>query len=231
MTGGLHVYLGSGDMVAMPATLATLARCGATGALVLVESVDGRRQPVERVVSVCAALRASKVEPMLYSFPAIDGDLYASRVHLGKCHVATGAPTQLDAEPHDGTRWSAQTVAPWLASDRSLSITTTRAEAPRVGKHDRDVWAQLESQTSTQTLVRALTTFTRFAPLARIVLVTGVFGSDTDPRTTDEVRVDLARCTAQARRTGRHGVWSARSLASRPDLCAVLHEWSAATWA
>lgn len=224
MTPGLWLYLDSFDMREVDASIATLRDCGAVGALVLIESVDRRRQPVSRVVEVCKRLRDHDIAPILYAFPDVTGDLTSSLTHYAKCHVATGAPGQLDAEPHAGTHWQPSTLAPWLRFDRALSITSTRAEAPHMGTHGRQLWLQAEAQTSTLHLAKSLKTW----PDA--IVVTGAFGSTNDPRTLLDVRTDLARCQPQARRTGAHAVWSAHALERRPDLRAELRSWAVETW-
>lgn len=221
---GLWIYLGSGDMARPSETVATLRACGAIGALVLVESVDGRRQPLARVAAMVDALAAADVSAILYSFPSVTGDLYASRIHLAKCAALTGAGTQLDAEPHDGTHWSPALLAPWLSAFSALSITSTRAELPYLGEHGRETWLQAEAQTSIDVLPKSLRKW------PRALVVTGAFGSEADPRTHAEFARDLARCQAQARKTGAHAVWSAASLRVRPDLCDEIRAWVVATW-
>lgn len=227
---GLSVYLGSGDMQALDRgdgpTLALLRRCGATAALVLVESVDGRRQSPERVERVCDRLRAADIAPLLYAFPDVTGDLSASIAHLAACREATRAPCQWDIEPrHDAgsvTHWTPALLGPLLTAEPLASITTTRRELGRLGDHGREVWLQLEAQTSTDTLAQALSK----APDA--VLVTGLFDSTGDPRDLREVVRDLERCTVQAKRTGRHAVWSAQSMSvAEAD---ALRSWALGTW-
>lgn len=226
MTNGLAVYLGSADMVALERgkgpQLALLRRCAATMAMVLIESNDERRQPLSRIQAVCKALRSIDVAPILYSFPSLTGDLVESRLHYEKCTRETGAPGQWDIEPKNGRHWTPVELAPLLACDSGASITSTRHQLPKLGDHGREVWLQLESQESTDTLGLAL----RKAPHATIVL--GLFDAENNPRTTGEVRRDLERCTEQAKMVGRLAVWSLASMSvAEADL---LREWSIATW-
>jgi hypothetical protein len=98
-----------------------------------------------------------------------------------------------------------------LASDGAASITSTSAEMHADGRmrwspRTREVWLQLEGQTSTDTLDRRLRTY----PDA--VLVTGVFDEPTDPRTVEETKRDLERSTPQAKRKRRHAIWSAHTM-------------------
>lgn len=223
---GLAVYLGSGDMAAIErgrgSSLSLLRRCGATMAMVLCESVDERRQPAKRFAAVCAALRSIDVVPIGYSFPCLTGDLVESRFHFQKCAPFADA-MQWDIEPHQGHHWTPEVLAPLLALDPHASITTTRVELPHLGEHGREVWLQLEAQTSIDTLGPAL----RKAPDA--TLVTGLFDSKGNPRELGEVRRDLERCSAQAGRIGRHAVWSLQSMSvSEAD---ALREWALGVWA
>ncbi len=225
MTDGLAVYLGSSDMSAIERgkgpQLALLRRCGATMAMVLIESVDGRRQSWKRVAAVCAALRAVDISPIAYSFPDLNGDLVGTRLHYAQCREYADAG-QWDLEPKHGNHWSPKVIAPMLALDPHASITTTRVELPYLGDHGRDVWLQLEAQTSIDTLAQAL----RLAPDA--TLATGLFDNENNPRTLAEIKHDLVRCTEHAARIGRHAVWSLQSMSvAEAD---ALREWALATW-
>lgn len=230
MTDGLAIYLDSHDVAAIADTKATLRRCGAVAALVVIESVDGRRQSIARVRAVCAELRSIDVAPTLYSFPSVSDDLDATLAHYERCREATAAPGQWDIEPKrvidrgmvSIVHWSQASLDRALAVDPEASVTSTRAEVPRLQLRGRRLWLQLESQTSTLHLDRT----TAIYPDA--VLVTGTFDAPSDPRTVEEVRMDLERCTTQAQRIGAHGVWSAHTITdAKADL---LRAWVVETW-
>jgi hypothetical protein len=170
------------------------------------------RLDVDDFVHAEAYLRARGFRVVAVSFPAVDGDLDAARAHLAACCAATGAFGQLDAEPHAGKHWTPELLAPWLSADPDLIVTSTRAELPRLGRLDRELWLQLEQQTSTLTLDKALIVAERATPLERVVCVGGLFDDQDDPRSPDEIRRDLDTCATQTRRSGRFAEWSAKSL-------------------
>ncbi len=230
---GLWIYLGSRDVVdidrygAQSDAMAKLKRCGAVGALPMIESVEGLRQPVDRIERVCAHLARASMSAILVSFPSVLGPLSRSKRHLRECREATGAAAQWDVEPKaiDGrvVHWTQAALDEVLEAEPDASITSTRVELRRLDARGRQLWLQLEQQTSTDTLDEVLSRW------PDTVCITGTFDRAGDPRTLDEVRLDLERCRAQARRTGRHGVWSARSTSS--DECDVLRPWALETWA
>jgi hypothetical protein len=145
------------------------------------------RLDVDDFVHAEAYLRARGFRVVAVSFPAVDGDLDAARAHLAACCAATGAFGQLDAEPHAGKHWTPELLAPWLSADPDLIVTSTRAELPRLGRLDRELWLQLEQQTSTLTLDKALIVAERATPLERVVCVGGLFDDHDEPGT-------VARC-------------------------------------
>lgn len=227
-TPGLWLYLDSHDVAHPDEAVKTLRRAGAVGGLVLIESVDGRRQSVERVKAACDALRASAVSPILYSFPSVGGDIAASIKHYHRCREATGAPGQWDVEPTGGvaggkpTHWTQRALDELLGADFEGSITTTRSEAPRLNLRGRELWLQLEAQTSVDHLDEALRKWPTSIP------VIGVFDEPGDRRTLDEVRHDLSRCAEQAKRVGALGVWSAHT--TTEEKADVLREWAIGTF-
>lgn len=235
---GLLVYLDGHDVARIDDTIATLHRCAAVAALVLCEGVNGHQVPIPTFVRACERLRAADITPIGFTFPRVTGDLVDSRAHFRACCVAARVDGQLDAEPEtigkDGSgrpvlaHWTPSLLAPWLDADPRMSITTTRAEAGHLGSHNRRTFAQLEAQTSTDTLEQALLVFGRYSEPEQIVLVTGVFDQKDDPRTVDEIRRDLARCTTQAKRSGAHAIWSAHTLT--PAKADVHREWALTTF-
>lgn len=227
---GLWIYLDGHDVARMPATVAKVRRCGAVGALPLIEGVNGHRLSVDTVAHACDQLAAADIDAMPFSFPALTGNLAASIGHAHAVQQATRRPMQWDIEPivegvgaeRRTVHWSQSSVDLLLAADPTATITSTRVELPRWDARGREVWAQLEQQTSTDTLGKVL------AQWPDAVLVTGVFDQQNDPRTLLEVGRDLDRCTAQAQRVGAHGVWSAHTLSDAE--CDLLREWAIATF-
>lgn len=223
---GLWVYLDGHDVARMASTVEKLRRCGAVGALPLIEGVNGHRIPVDTVAHACDVLAAADIDAMPFAFPNLTGNLAASIGHMHAVRQATRKRGQWDLEPaRDGEQvvhWSQSSIDLLLEAEPGATITSTRVELPRWDPRGREVWLQLEQQTSTETLADVL----RRWPDA--VLVTGVFDQAGDPRTLLEVGRDLDRCTPQARKTGTHGVWSAHTLTDAK--CDLLREWSLATW-
>ncbi len=236
---GLWCYCDSFDtsLAHQAETVAIALRAGAVGLLPCVEANDGRRPSMDTLRAFKAACDAADLSCLPFTFPGIVGDLTASRVWFTTVCEGLGVNGQLDAEPahigHGTRHWSPALLDPWLDLPFLTSITTTRAEAPHLGPHDRDAWAQLEAQTSLDSLDRAMEIFGRYTEADRITLVTGLFdGKDKegqrDPRTLSEVRADLHRATPQAIKSGKLAAWSAHSMsAAEAD---AYREWAVATW-
>jgi len=230
---GLWVYCDSSDVIHTERSIPTLRRCGAVGAIAMIEGITptgAQRMPLDRVRRFVDACRAAGLDVTLCAFPDVRGDLIASRDALAHACGMLGCHAQLDAEPRPPAHWTPALLAPWLAL-YDLSITTTRVEAPRLGTHNRTTWAQLEQQTSVATLSKALAIFSRTTPLEQIVLVTGAFDQSPEQggtRTLAELRADLDACTGQARVSGAHAVWSAHAIDDAE--ADALREW-AAGWA
>lgn len=240
---GLAVFCNLGavrDDAHVDASIATLRSCGASIAPVMVEGLPysgARGQPITpriqpaRFKTIAARMRAHGIEPVACSFPAIDGDLDDARGHLAACRVEAGTLAMLDAEPRrrggdpkaELVHWTPALVEPWRRDDPALIVTSTRAELPHLGWFPGEVWLQLEAQTSTATLADAIALATRTTIRDRLVPVCGVFDEQGDPRTPDEIRVDLERCTPQARAAGRLGEWSVASVTAAK--AAVLRAW------
>lgn len=227
---GLWVYCDSSDVIHVERSIPTLRRCGAVGAIAMIEGITptgAQRMPLDRVRRFVDAAKAAGLDVTLCAFPDVRADLIASRDWLADACEALGCHAQLDAEPRPPAHWTPALVEPWL-SIYDLSITTTRVEAPRLGSHNRTMWAQLEQQTSVATLSKALAIFSRTTPLEQIVLVTGALDQAPDQggrRTIEEVHADLTRCAPQARVSGAHAVWSAHTIG--PAEADALREWSA----
>lgn len=230
---GLWIYCDSHDVIHVTETVATLKRSGAVGAIAMIEGITpggSQRLPLDRLKRFVDACALIGVTVWLCAFPDIRGDLIKSRDWLAAACELLGCRGQLDAEPRQGSHWSAALLAPWL-SIPELTITTTRIEAPRLGSHGRLVLAQLEQQTSVDTLSSALSIFGRTSAPESIVLVTGSFDqaeTQGGRRTLEEVRADLERCTPHAKLARAHAVWSAHTL-DKPEADA-LREWALETF-
>jgi hypothetical protein len=230
---GLRLYAGSGDVRATDDTVATLRRAGAVECLAISESNDGRVAKMADLLELQAKCAEHDITVVPCAFPGLAGDMTASRAWFKECCETLKVRGQLDAEPaHPGDgkvfHWGPSTLAPWLAMDCLGSITTTRAEAPHLGAHDRRVYAQLESEQSFDTLSHALRVFTRYTETDRVVLVTGLFDKGENKRTLAEIRADLHRATPQAIASGALAAWSCASMsAAEAD---AYREWACATW-
>jgi hypothetical protein len=216
-------------------TFEILEAAGAKRAIVMAQPALNKPALRDRVRSFAEECSALGIAVSLCTGPAVI-EMAAPlemRDRLAQLCRETGATPMLDAEPvHVGKpnqqRWSPERLAPWLTVPE-LQITTTRMEAPRIGAHARVTYAQLEGQTSTDTLAQALQIFCRYTPLDRIVVTLGSFDSpDGDKRTLDEMRRDLDRCTDQARLSGRLAMFVAQttSLAEAQ----LMREWAERTW-
>lgn len=227
---GLWLYCDSHDVIHVAETVATLRRCGAVGAVAMIEGITpggSQRMPLDRIKRLVDACRAVDVDVILCAFPDVRGELVASRDWLADACELLGCEGQLDAEPREGAHWSPSLLDPWLGIAH-LSITTTRIEAPRLGPHNRRVWAQLEQQTSVSTLPQAIAIFSKVTAPESIVLVTGAFDQNGDVRTIEEVHADLARCAPHAKVSGQHAVWSAHTVS--PAEADALRSWALETF-
>jgi hypothetical protein len=233
MRPGLRLYAGSGDVRDADGTLSTLLRAGAVECLAISESNDGRVAKMADLLELQAKCAEHDISVVPCSFPGLAGDMTASRAWFKECCETLKVRGQLDAEPaHPGDgkvfHWGPSTLAPWLAMDCLESITTTRAEAPHLGAHDRMVYAQLEDQSSLDSLTHAMRIFTRYTETDRVALVLGLFDQGSDKRTLTEIRADLHRATPQAITSGALAAWSCASMsAAEAD---AYREWVCATW-
>lgn len=220
MTGpdGLHVYADSHDVQEenQDETFATLRLCGATKVLPCAEGVSGHFALDANLVAFCERAERADIVVEPFFFPDLMGDMDRSRAHYLHVRKLLGRPGQLDAEPRQIglglMHWTHTLVESWLRLDEEMGVTTTRVEAPHLGPHDRVCYAQLEAQTSFDSLDRALEIFGRTSKLEDVVLVAGAFNEKDDPRTLDEIREDWTRAEPHMRLVGRHCVWSAHTI-------------------
>lgn len=97
---GAGFFLGAGDMVGDHARgVRRLLDAGATTSFVLIESVEGTRQPATRVRDVCVAHRERDIEPILFTFP-VAARIDSAVAHAVECAQLTGIwKIVLDLEP------------------------------------------------------------------------------------------------------------------------------------
>jgi hypothetical protein len=226
---GIHLFADSHDVDAHEATVATALRCGATALLPCIEGQNGHRPKRDSLLRMRDLCDKRAISLLPFTFPDIFGDHSRSRGWAVAISDELGTSFILDAEPKAGTHWTPMLLKPWLACDRRMVITTTRAEAPHLGPHDRLVYAQAEQQTSIDTLDQMLAIFGRFTPLDRVIVTTGSFNQPGDPRTVDEVRRDLERCQPQALRSSAHAIWSAHT--TSPEKADAVRAFALETWA
>ena len=112
---GVGFFYASGDMNEKDDPVRSAkkaARFGASWCAVLVESVDGRLQPPERVATCVKALRVEGIEPFLYSFPK-RARIEKAIEHAAACAKASACPRLMwDVEPHE-----IQTQGDWTRAD------------------------------------------------------------------------------------------------------------------
>lgn len=231
---GLSIYCDSHDISPcyQAATLDTLLRCGAVGAIAMVEGITGERgsqladlDDVRRFVDLCGA---RDIDVTACAFPDVREPHTRSIGHLEAC-ISVGCDVELDAEPRAGAHWTPALARVWLDRLPTLSITTTRTEAPRLGRVDRLVRGQLEQLTSVDTLDDALRKLAGLTDRRRIQPVVGTFDQRGVVRTPAMLRRDLARCSQQALDSGGLAAWSAHTV-SHAEAAALL-EWALALWA
>lgn len=243
---GLWIYCASGAVAAPTETVHTLRRCGASLAIAMVEGITpggSQRMPTVIVARFVDACRAANIPVILCDFPDVlagmDG-LLRSRDHLADLCELLHCRPQLDAEPRrrrlpngevELVHWTRPLFEPWLHV-HDLSITTTRIEAPHLGKHNCLCLGQLEQPSSFATLGTldddrdrdALDIFARYSAPEDIVLVGGAFDVGSDVRTPDDLRHDYARGREQAKRSGAYALWDAKALGRHPELCDAARE-------
>jgi hypothetical protein len=122
MRDGLGFFYTSRDMLDAEKSATRAAGFGASWCAVLVESVDGRRQTLERVAAACEALRAKDVAPVLYTFPAPHAGDAAARY---ACEATSAARVQrviLDIEPFRGDDWTQHGISSAASIIRGANI-------------------------------------------------------------------------------------------------------------
>lgn len=227
---GLGQFLASKDMARRPAeTVRLLQRCGARWAAVLVESVDGRRQPLERVAHVVDAIRAAGIEVHLYSFPALARRI-AAAAYLSEAaaHVSVSR-LMLDLEPYRGAHWHEREVREVVEivqpSATEFSITLFTSE------DWRDVaWEEVAPGVPVllQVYERARDPRTLQRAIARWSGRTVVPCAGTYLGASERLEGDVENCTPYAQRAGALGVWAlATTDAKEAD---VLRRWAEQTF-
>lgn len=231
---GLWVYAGTGAVSSPVESVATLRRCGAALSIAMIQGITpsgDQRLPSATVARYVQACRDSAIDVILCAFPSValgEAHLLESRDHLADLSERLHCRPQLDAEPdedQDGelVHWTTGLVGLYLHIE-GLSITTTAAEAPHVGKHDRLTLGQLEQPDSFAALERKLEIFERYSAPEDIVLVGGAFDVGRTVRTGAMMRRDQVRAMAQYRRSGAYACWDVRALAKSAERCDALRE-------
>lgn len=232
---GLALYCDSHDTSPRyrDATIATLARAGAVRAIAMVEGITGERGsrlvPLDQVRAFVDACHGIDVDVTACAFPDVREEHAGSIAHLLACLDIGCDELELDAEPRAGEHWTRARLRPWLDAVRGLVLTTTRIEAPHIGRLDVPLRLQLEQLTSTSTLADALERAQQVSPIAMVQPVIGTFDQRGQVRTVAMVRRDLARCTEQAVLGGGLAAWAAHT--TDEDEADAMREWALATWA
>lgn len=213
---GARLYCDSYDVSPkhQAATVDTLLRCGAVGAIAMVEGITGERgsqlvdvDTVRRFVDLCGA---RDLDVTACAFPDVREPHGRSLDHMDAC-VSVGCEPELDAEPRAGKHWSPALVAVWRKRFPTMSLTTTRIEADDIGRVDCLVRGQLEQLTSIDTLEDAMKKLSLLTSRDLIQPVIGTFEQRGVIRTVAMVRRDLARIAQQAQRSGGFVAWSAHT--------------------
>ena len=187
---GLWSYLGSGDVAevarhgARSETIDKLLRAGCVGALPMIEV--GRGHAATARARRRRRRRASRahLSAILASFPSILGSLSRSFAHWRPSATRRSAPCSGTSSP------SASRAARCTGRSRRSTPPSRPSPAPRsrapasscraIDVRGREVWLQLEQQTSTATIADVLDRW----PTA--VCITGCSTNRSDPRTLDE---------------------------------------------
>lgn len=129
---GLGFFYASADMAREPAESARrCAQAGASWAMILIESVDGRRQSPERVLAHAAALRARSIRALAYTFPSPRGcetlaglDQATDRA----IEIARGCGIEhlcFDFEPFERADWTGTQIRRAVARARAAGLRSS----------------------------------------------------------------------------------------------------------
>jgi hypothetical protein len=119
--------------------------------------------------------------------------------------------------------WTPEALQPWRHINE-LSLTTTAAEAPHLGRFDGLLLGQLEQPESFDALDRKLEKFVACSALDDVVLVSGAFDIGRRVRTPAMMRRDQERAVSQAKRAGAFACWDVRALAKSTAKCDALRD-------
>lgn len=140
---GLGFFYASADMSSSPERAAAkCADAGASWAMILVESVDGRVQPTDRIVAHASALRTAGVRPLIYTFPdpreagaggGRDGLRVMVQRAIARARIASVPHVCLDFEPFGGADWNGDQIgrAVRMVQDAGLRASVTVFHRPR----------------------------------------------------------------------------------------------------
>lgn len=123
---GAGFFLGAGDMVGDHVHgVKRLLDAGATTSFVLIESVEGTRQPASRVRDVCIAHRERDIEPWLFTFPTC-ARIDSAVDHVIECgQLANVKKVVLDLEPYRDPK--SGRLYDWTERDIADLVTKVRA--------------------------------------------------------------------------------------------------------
>jgi hypothetical protein len=227
---GLLVFYASRDMARDPEDSAAAAiSCAASSAAVLCWSVDGRRQPVARVVDHVLALREVDVDPWIYAFPTPSRITESAR-HLIECARASGVhKVCADIEPFGGEDWTTESVELFvgLLLAAGLTVTVSVFTRKRWRRIDWEraapgcpIWLQVYERVSDpEELADAIALW----PGRTVVICVGTYAGD-----IARLVGDLANAVPHAKLSGAIAVWALGT--TSPKEATALARWTLATW-
>lgn len=209
MIAGLGIFYGSRAMLAAELSAERALEAGATYAMPLLESVDGRRPTEARVRAACAALQARGVSPVPYTFAS------RSRMVASIKRAATivqGGDLVLDIEPHGTDDWDQQSV------DRACRLASDLGYRVHITIFDRPLWRQIKWPAAVDTVILQVyntaadrkmleTRIARYSALFhRVIPAVGTWLG-----IPARLRADLENVRPYADRAGALAVWSLES--------------------
>lgn len=224
---GLFSFYGAGDMHADPAERAAFAySIASTAAGVLIESVEGTKQPVARVKAHCDALVARDVDPWLFVFTT-SNKVPEAIEHAVACARATGVWKIVpDLEPFHAFDWTEGQIRQFVDGLRAagfVEIAITLFTRQRWDHIDWEIAAPrcaillqaYERANDPQELALAVHRWP-----GRLVIV--LFGTYLEGG-VERVKHDTANCTPWAKKVGAAGLWKLGSTSKEEG--AAIRDW------
>lgn len=227
---GLGMFLASRDMIATPRVIRRkLLDCAATWAPILVESLDGRRQPLDRIREHAIEMREHDIRPAAYSFPHPKRGLAGADYLNEACEVAKIDLPCLDIEPAADADWTERAIAETfaaVAARRAPTITLfTRPEWNHVAWNDVapgvPIWLQVYERVAEAG--RLAGAIGRWKGRAVVPLIGTYLGE------TARLERDLVNVADAARAAGSAGVWALATTDAEER--AALRRFALGTWA